>query len=260
MWSAFVEELAILLQPNVIRIRRFRRWSQRLLHEEVSPVLQGSTGDIESASLKQVMRACRGLPARAFISQDLCRIGWVRAPEGKLSGVEAEALVRSTSALGVPPGADHIAIQTEVMSRGILFASVEQQVLEGLMKLLEAKGTRVVSARPVLAPVVGAWLNTVVTRTARMRHLIAIGARSTCAFTAEDGELVNAARFVDAAIAGGPAARLTAVRISMNLTPDDHDVLVEQSQSEPLWKDTAGATVRASGKPARTFSDLYADI
>ena len=260
MWSAFVEEVAVLLQPNLIRIRRFRRWSQRLLHEETRSLLQVSAGEIEAAGLDRATPASRGLPARAFISQDLCRLGWLRAPEGELSGSEAETLVRSTSALGVTPGANRLAIQTEVMSRGILFASVEQHVLEGLMKLLEATGMRLISARPLLAPVVGGWLNSAVTRTAPMRHLIAIGAQSTCAFTAESGKLVNAARFVDAAMAGGTAARLTAARISMNLTPDDHDVMVEQEQLETFQSGTAAANANAPGRLNKTFSDLYASL
>ena len=259
MWSAFGEELSLLLAADRLRIRRYKKWPRRLLFETETPV---SDDDSEaaaqwSANIHTALSA-HTRTAKAFVAENLCRVEWAPMPQQKLNAAEVEALVRSQAVRSDGSGADvHVAFDSTASPNGAVFATVDRTLLTQLTEVLKQGGVRLTSAEPALAAVVSNWLNLPDTNSAKRRHLVVLDNGPAYVFTTRDGRLASVTRLAASMHSDSFATRLASIRISMDLAAVDHDVLITPSLSGAETGIESPEIVRPA---AANFTDLYKSV
>lgn len=250
MWSAFGEELSLMIAPNWIRIRRFSKWPPRLLFEAEQRI---SILTEPSASLNEVLEAvisARTKTARAFVSEDLCKLGWTSLPNQMLTDEEIEALIRSQNSKESDVA---LAFDQEPSANGAIFASVERALLTQLEESLAQLHVRLNSAEPALTAVVQRWLNAKHVKNAKHRRLVVLSERRNYLFAAVNGGLSMVTVLPGSMPSDDLEAQISSVRISSGLTSADLDVLVAPSSRKPAKTDASIAR-----RPAISdFADLY---
>lgn len=255
MWSAFGEELAILLSADRIRIRRFVRWPKRFLFETEAPISANSEAVAEQwSSSIQLALSPRVRTAKLFVAEDLCRLGWVSMPQQKLSAAEVDALVRSQSARDERAGMDvNIVFDATLSSGGAVFATVDRALLLHVADVLKRLGLRLTSATPATAAIVSKWLNLPLRGAAGQRHLLIVDDRTTYVFTSINGELSNVKRLPASTQSDTLAARVASTRISLELADGNNDVLM----TPPFSKMHDGSPAFGQQGRITDFADLY---
>lgn len=259
MWSAFGEELSLLLAADRLRIRRYTKWPRRLLFEtEIAISVDDSERAAQWRANIHPALSPHTRTAKAFVAESLCRVEWAPMPQQNLNATEVEALVRSQAVRSDSSGANvDVAFDLAASPNGAVFATFDRTLLIQLTDVLKQIGVRLTSAEPVLAAVVSNWLNLPATRSAKQRHLVILDNGPAHVFTTRDGRLSTIKRLAASMHSDSFAARLASIRISMDLPAVDHDVLITPSVSSA---ETGVESPEIVQQPTANFTDLYTSV